>query len=93
MKKENELKKQFFNVKKELKPIAPLFASFESYKFVMNHINDAFILSNLHEYFQSHDNIGSVDNRLKAIGEVYFSKRKLYGNSKKAIKNSNLKEC
>ena len=70
LKKESDLKKQFLNVKNELKPIAPLFASFASYKFVMNYINDAFIQSCLHEYFRSQENIGAVESRLKAISRI-----------------------
>ena len=42
----------------------------------MQYINDAFIQSSLLEYFQSQNDIGSVEFRLKALGR--FSVKKPY---------------
>ena len=69
----NKIKKQFLNIKYELKPIAPLFASFKSYQFVVGYINDACIQSQFDVYLQTAvglENIGSSEDRLKAIGKI-----------------------
>lgn len=69
----NKIKKQFLNIKYELKPIAPLFASFKSYQFVVGYINDACIQSQFDVYLQTAvglEKISSSEDRLKAIGKI-----------------------
>lgn len=65
-----DLKRGWFNIKNDLKPIAPLFEGLNSFRFIMDHINDADIRSTLQSYYQSFENIGVIDQRLKAIGKV-----------------------
>ena len=69
----NKIMRQFLNIKYELKPIAPLFASFKSYQFVVNYINDACIQSQFDLYLQTAvglEEIGTSEDRLKAIGMI-----------------------
>ena len=77
----NKIKKQFLNIKYELKPIAPLFASFKSYQFVVGYINDACIQSQFDLYLQNAvglEKIGSSEDRLKAIGKIQTKHFKFY---------------
>ena len=65
------LKNQFFNIKNQLKPIAPLFESLQSFQFIMSYINDAYIQSTLQHYYQSFNNIDSVETRMQAIALIF----------------------
>ena len=64
------LKNQFLNIKNQLKPIAPLFESLQSFRFVMSYINDAFIQATLQHYYQTFNNIGVVETRMQAIVKI-----------------------
>ena len=69
-KSQDETELKTFDLKNLLKPVAPLYESFQSYQFIMAFIEDQGIQSSLVNYLEAFDDLESGYERLKAIGNL-----------------------
>ena len=62
--------RQFYDIVNVLKPIAPLFESFQSYQIIMSYVNDQDLQKSLVSYYERFGGMKNGFGRLKALGKV-----------------------
>ena len=66
---------EFNDIRNLLKPVAPMYESFQSYQFIMAFIEDQALQSKLVSYFEAFDDLENGFERLKAIGNLKRKRR------------------